>query len=371
MELRFNFLLVALLLLSVSADAGYHLRKDYTKTIKKQFNINPNGRASIDNQMGNIRIETWEQNAVRVSITIKVNARNEERAQTIMDRVDFSFDNTRDYVNVSTEIEGNSWSWKKGGDKHETFQVNYLITAPKSLVFNLENRYGSITTPHLDGPLTVSNAYGDVRLGDVKTDLNLELNYGNGQGGSATRVRGELHYFKYGMQRAEEVSIENRYGTLRANEIGKLTTDSRYGHYELGNVSTLIYSGRYDRFDIDRVDRVTFDGQFSNLECRQVRDELNLNMEYGSARVDQLQRGFSAVNIAGNYADCQIIVEDGASFQLDAEAEFAGVRYPRNMEVTREVEKGTSHHVKAYNGTPNARSVIRVRLDYGGLRLTE
>ena len=364
---------ICLLLCNTQPTQAGIFRKDYSKTIKKQFNINPNGTARFSNQMGNMEVRTWNQNAVRVEVTIVVSAKNEDRAQDIFNRIDLDFSNSSNSVSVETEIEGgNNWSWgwndNKGKDK---FQVHYLVTAPSTLKFNLENRYGNITTGQLDNDVLLDNSYGNVSLGDVNGNLKFELQYGNGQVGSVRNLTGELAYYKLNIRDADDVMLDAQYSTFRANNLRTFTADSRHNTFELGKMEQFTYDGRYDNVEIGTAHRMTADARYSTIHAERVLDELRLDMRYGGVRVDQLERGFSTAYLEGNYTDYHIVVAEGANFQLDAEAEYAGVRYPNGMEVTSEVEKGTSHHVKAYAGTPNARSVIRARLDYGGLRLTK
>lgn len=373
MKLRYSLLLTALLFVGMNATQAGTPGRDYSKTIKKQFNISPNGTASFDNQMGNLEIRTWDQPAVRVEVTIQVAAKNEDRAQDVFDRIDIDFFNNANSVRVETEIRGggnwnSGWNDNNGKDK---FRVHYLVTAPPSLKFNLRNRYGDIKTGELDNDVVLSSSYGNVSLGNVGGALTADLKYGNGQVGNVGNLSGELAYYKLGIRDAGDVTLDIRYSSFRANDLRNLTLDSRHNDIELGKLDRFTYDGRYDKVEIGTANRLTADAHYTTIHAERVFDELRLDMRYGGVRVDRLERGFSAAYLDGNYTDYHIVVEPGANFQLDAEVEYAGVRYPNDMEITREIEKGTSHHVRAYAGTPNARSVIRARLDYGGLRLTD
>ena len=92
---------------------------------------------------------------------------------------------------------------------------------------------------------------------------------------------------------------------------------------------------------------------------------------YGGLRIENVSKGFAKINLVGKYSDFKIGIEDGASYTLDANANFAGIAYPEGLVVTYEQEKGTSHEVKGHAGTQNARSAIKASLSYGGLKVKQ
>jgi hypothetical protein len=48
---------------------------------------------------------------------------------------------------------------------------------------------------------------------------------------------------------------------------------------------------------------------------------------------------------------------------------YAGISYPSNLEVVREISKSSSQEVEGYAGSKNANTVIKARLNYGGLKV--
>jgi len=100
-----------------------------------------------------------------------------------------------------------------------------------------------------------------------------------------------------------------------------------------------------------------------------VNQSLDLDLEYGGAKVGEVARDFEEISIEGKYADFKVYVEPGSYFKIDAFAEYAAIRYPDNLNIEYEVEKGVSHEVRGYVGQKSAPSTIKARLRYGGLKL--
>ena len=42
------------------------IKKEFTKTIKKEFDIDADGKVSIVNKYGEVNINTWDQNKVKI-----------------------------------------------------------------------------------------------------------------------------------------------------------------------------------------------------------------------------------------------------------------------------------------------------------------
>ena len=84
------FLLAGLLVTGLQAKNHY---QEFTKTIKKEFDITRDGTTNIKNKYGKVDIKTWDKNRVKIDVRIVVNARSEKSAQEVFDRIDIGFSN--------------------------------------------------------------------------------------------------------------------------------------------------------------------------------------------------------------------------------------------------------------------------------------
>ena len=100
--LRAGSLLFAALLTVSSLTAGNTPSREFSKTINKQFSIASNGMIALSNLHGKIDIKTWDQNNVRISVKILVDAQSEEDAQEVFERINIRFANSSS--NVSTSV---------------------------------------------------------------------------------------------------------------------------------------------------------------------------------------------------------------------------------------------------------------------------
>ena len=74
------------------------------------------------------------------------------------------------------------------------------------------------------------------------------------------------------------------------------------------------------------------------------------------------------MRLDGRYAEFKINTEEGTNFVLDVESQYAGVKYPMDLEITHEYQKHSKHDVKGYKGSASA-SPIKARINYGGIKI--
>lgn len=373
MKLAYKISLVLLLvgLISVGSDAKDR-HKEFTKTIKKEFDITRDGKTSIKNKYGKVDIKVWEKNRVKVDVRIVVNASTESKAQEVFDRIDVGFKNGSNYVSAETVIESkkSSW-WGNWSSSKSDYTINYEVYLPQSNSVNVTNKYGDVYVAELDGQLDVELKYGNFKLDGVNADANLNLAYGNGTLVKARDVDIEASYAKLRLKEINDTEIRSKYSTFQIERADDIRSYSKYDNYDIGEVKEFRNEGKYDDIDIDNANNVIIAARYTEVYINNIAGSLDLDFEYGGASVQKLSKGFSDVRLNGKYTDFKLNLESGAVYRMEASADYAGIRYPSAMTVTYEQDKNNSHQVEGHSGTQNAPSVIKARLNYGGLKVRQ
>ena len=121
--------------------AGSTTQQEFSKTINKQFDISPDGLVNLSNKYGKIDIKTWDQNRVRISVKIVVDAKDEETAQEVFNRISVNFSNTSSQVTASTEIASKKSSWWGWGNDSDDFAINYEVSMPTTGNLDVTAKY--------------------------------------------------------------------------------------------------------------------------------------------------------------------------------------------------------------------------------------
>lgn len=366
---RVSLFLLAVVFLGFQAFSfSSALKEEFKKSIKKEFPISETGIVSLYNKYGKVDVKTWEKNRVKIDVTITVKAGKEADAQKVFETITIDFSSNDDFVKAQTIIDSNK-GWMDWSDNKNEFTIDYQVYLPATVELDIANKYGDVYVVAMQNDMKVVVKYGNYRLEGVQGDLETELGYGNGQVLFCKDVKAMISYGNVQFNQARDMELETKYSKIILEQAAEVRTLSKYDNYQIGTLKSFRSQGKYDNVQIEQVEDLIVSSRYTDYKVLQIRNSADLDLQYGAVKLENIARGFSEVRLVGRYTDYKIHVEEGASYQLEATADYAGVMYPEKMSVTYENEKGTFHEVEGHMGTKNARSVIRARLDYGGLNI--
>lgn len=347
-------------------------KRDFTKTIHKSFSIEAAGKVELSNRYGNVTIKNWDKPEVDIKVTIIVDSRNEGRAQEVFDRIDIDFDAGGNYVSAKTNIESKSgWSsWFSGGN-NDNYKINYEVLMPKSVNLDLFNKYGNAYVDDVDGDVRLEIKYGNLTMAAIGGNLNFTLGYGNGKIGSAKVTEMDIKYSKVEIGAVADLHIMSKYSHFKIVEAHDVRVTSKYDHYTFGNIHHYRNSGKYDHVTVNSALSISAVAKYSDYQIHHLLETADFDLEYGSAKIELLDRNFKEMEVHGRYTDYRVNVQEGTEFKLDAVTRYAGIRYPDNFRIIREYDKGADKEVQGYLGNNDGAKVIRARLNYGGIKVKD
>lgn len=360
--------LLALALLAAPVTRASSPKAEYTKTIKREFPIDPNGLTQFITKYGKLDVKTWDQNKVKVDVTIRVQARNEEDAQKVFNQIRIDFTSSANLVKAETIVESSSgWDW--WGSSKSDFTIDYEVYLPKTVTLDVAHKYGDVFASNFAGRVMMNLKYGNLRMDELNNDLNLDLSYGNATIAGVRDAEAIISYSNLTLAKVRDGKLTTKYSNVTIEEGHYITSESKYDTYRLGEISKLTNRASFGSVEIDRIEDLASFARYTDFKVVQISNSADLDLEYGGARLEKILKGFSEIRLNGRYTDFKVQVEEGANYQLEAAAKYAGILYPSSLKVTYEKEQPTYHEVTGHNGVANARSVIKVRLDYGGLKM--
>lgn len=246
------------------------------KTIYKLFDVDASDALTVDNQFGQVTVAIWEKNEIRVQITISANSDSDERAQQFMDAVDIDEKRTGNQIVIrtnfsqSTTSNWNIGNWKNGKERNNV-RIDYAVSMPRQNALTVRNRFGNTSIPAFYAPLTVHNRYGNFSADDLSNRVN-DIDVAYGQATIRTLDHGKLDiaYGSLDLDRANVLTLVNKFGKLRIGEVGRLTADIDYSGATIG---TLRESGRI---------KLSFSGGFRIEQMPKTADNLDIQASYSS-----------------------------------------------------------------------------------------
>jgi hypothetical protein len=343
-------------------------KREFTKTINREFGTTSTGMTALYNKYGKVNVNTWQNNSVKIEINIVVNASDQSKADRMFDRIQVNFTNTSGYIKAETMIQqGNGW-WPSESACQD-FKINYDVWIPIGNQLDLKNKYGNSFVSMLNGKLIAEIKYGDLRTETVNADVDLNIGYGKATLAKLNNLYGQVSYGGLAIGDARDIQIETNYSDLNLDKAGTLRATSKYDNYILGNLTELRLQTKYTDLKMQAVKSIYVTAAYADLKFGTISEVVDVDLTYGSMKVESLSRNFTSANINAKYTDVQLSTERGTAFRFDAQGSYTGFKYPAAATIRRRDDSGSRESVEGYVGDANAKSMVKARLNYGGFVL--
>ncbi len=341
-------------LVSFSLNAKKRIEKK--KTIKKEFNVNPNATININNRYGNVDITTWNENRVTFEIIITVKGRDEGAVEEKLDDITVSFNENAQEIIAKTHISNKSKSWFSwfGSSNNLNYKINYIVKMPKSNNLTIYNDYGNIYLNEIDGKTNINCDYGKIVLGSLNNSNN-EINIDYSRNSS-------IEFIKSG-------SIDADYSSFSIDAAKNIALNADYTTSNFENIEKLEYNCDYGKLSVENVNYIIGEGDYLSMQFGKIFKELDVNTDYGSLRIEQMQPNFKNVTINSDYTGIKIGIDQKTSSLIDVKVSYGSIKYEGNFTFTKKNSKTTSKHYQGYLNDKKSSSKIKINSDYGGIKL--
>lgn len=143
------------------------VQDDVTEKFQQTYPLTPNGRVAVSNVNGQIVIEAWDRNEVRLEAT-KV----ADSAESLAD-VELKIDSRPDSFSVKTDYR----DWRYSGrerDRHRKIEVHFKLSVPRGAALNqIEAVNGSVTLSNFTNISKVSAVNGNVNAANLRGNASL------------------------------------------------------------------------------------------------------------------------------------------------------------------------------------------------------
>ena len=298
------------------------------KNYSKSYALDAKDRIRLSNQYGRITVNTWDRHEVKVDVQIKAEADDDGEAQKLLNGVEIIDSKNGGQVSFRTEIEhqnGNSWSiFNWGHNKTHKLTINYTVFMPVKTDLNVEDSYGAIILPDLDGKVKITSSYGSVTAKNLNNAAN---------------------------------EIEGSYGNMHAAAVNGAHVDYSYGNLDMEQCNTLHADLSYGSFKIGKL-----------------TDAGDLSISYvGGFKIGELSNSFTRLNINSDYSSIVIGLPNNNSFNFDVTTTYGGFNF-NNSKVTLTTKPSadgrhysTTKTYKGYLGKSGSEARVNIQTNYGSV----
>jgi hypothetical protein len=144
------------------------VKGDETERFEQTYPLNANGRVSVSNVNGSIRLEAWDRNEVKLVAT--KTADSKER----LAEVEIKVESKPDYLNVETNYD--NWKQRNGErwKNHGKLEVDYQLMVPRGAILNeIETVNGTVEVSNFTNITRISAVNGTVKATNIRGTAKL------------------------------------------------------------------------------------------------------------------------------------------------------------------------------------------------------
>ena len=331
------------------------------KIISKSYTVDSKDKLSINNQHGEVKVELWNKNEIKVDITITGYGNSEKKAQELLDNVEIIDKKEGEKISFKTLIDsdnnswhwGNNWSWKsdkkEDGNIKKGVEVNYMIYMPRTNSLTVSNKYGKIIIAQFSAPLKVTSNYGSF-TSDRLTGADKDIFVQYGSSNIKQMDDGDLHiaYSKLTIDKADNLKLTNNYGSVTLDDINNLDGTFQYSSGKIGKINE---TGK-------------------------------LSISYSDGvQLSELSKTLKSLDIRSNYTAVRLPVNGDVNADFEVTTTYANFRYPQGKltftvnpdENDDDDRKMGWQSTKTYKGKigKGSNTKITIKTNYAGVKFIQ
>lgn len=348
--LKFN-LLFSLMIWALHLQATNPKYAEKRKQIEKNFDVKTDVILKIENQFGDIHVESWEKNEIDIKVEVIARSKNDERATKMMDKIEIGISQSPSMIVFATEL-GNI---NNQGDE-ENFEINYRVRMNPKNPIRFENRFGDIYLPFRTGESEILIQYGNMKSDGMDAFIQFELAFGNADFGPLNGAEMYIQYSNLNLSTIIELELQQKFSNVQIEKVETLELEAKYGEIELGEVNSAEVEGHFSSFSIDKLkNSLVFEGNYvSGFE------------------ISELSRDFVLLDLSGQFTSYKVGLESGLSANIEAEFSYSQLNFS-GLDIDfyyQDFEENKKEYKGKINGGSSKRTII-VNSSYGDLRLTQ
>ncbi len=366
-----NYISLSLFFFFLLVSSFASAQRDFSKTLIREFNTGTQGSVKISSKYGKIDVVSWEENFTRIDVKIVAKAYSEAAARQVLDRIEVHFTENSERVTANTEIRAKQTNWwqPRSGGKAD-YSINFKVYTPVTSNILINLHHGDITMKRIEGSADIMLKLGSVDIEAVGDRSFFLFDYVNGSIGKINDAYAELSDSKIAIDQVKGIEIKSDKSKVTINKAGRVRCKTKYDDYTINEVNSLFNTGQYDEIIVEEATEMTVQSRNTDFSIGRINDRLEMDVVKGDTRVDLLAPSFSSVSLFGESASFGLRIHPDATFTLDAEADYAGISYPPELQISFEEENSTRHTVKGNWKKGKNNGEIVARLNHGGLKVS-
>ncbi len=282
-----------------------------SKTISQGYLMGENSYLEITNKYGQILINNSANDSVNVKVEVIAYGKDGAAATKILERVDFDFVQTNQYLTLETVLDRKSGAfkelWNNIGDYSKTLlsknklEINYVVSVPVGTALTLNNKFGDVFIADRNQKVDIDMSHGDLRANDLNASSSITLSYGKAQ-----------------IKEIKDGNLVLKSSQVTIKSIGAAGIESVSSEIMISKANEVTLNSRSDKLiEITKVERLEGKMALSNLKLGELLKSLDINLRYTDISIRQIPFNFSLIRIEGKYSDIDLDFDANTHMDVD------------------------------------------------------
>lgn len=327
------------------------------KYVRKAFSIEKGYKVELSNKYGTVQVLEWNKDSVAVELNQMLQAKNDEKLLKLRNSVDFEFIQAGNYIVIKSVIESSNGRVKglisTAEDllsSNNKIKIDVKLYVPSTVKLKIDNKFGDIYLGNLDNEMDIELNHGDLKAGDVRGDLDLEINFGDAE-----------------FDVLNGADIEVAFGGLKIEEVNKLKLESKNSDVKIEEVQDLHITAKHSDIVLKEVQLFTGVSSFSDFEVSEVHESISLNAKYGSFKVSQVTEGAKNVQVDTKYTKIDLTFSPSLGFMTTVKYRYATINYPESMsklELSGDGDKNSTFGLTGWIGHAKSDNQLNINAEH-------
>lgn len=279
-----------------------------TREVKKGFRVSKGSVIDIGNKYGDIEIDTWDKDSVKVEVFVRVSEKSRDKLKKKMSEISFEMSQSGHYLVINTRIgDKNNVIFSEFNKIKESIgvgdsqvEINMKVKLPNNLELKVANKFGNIYINDYKGDMTIDIANGKLKAHDLTGYVNLKLSFGDATINTLGSGALEIYYSDMNLSSAKKLRITSKTSDITITEIEDLLANSSRDTYRIRMVSDFETQSSWTDFSISEFHRKS-----------------DIRMNYGDLTIESIKSTFSNIYIDSRSSKINLCFDKKADVNFD------------------------------------------------------
>lgn len=272
----------------------------------------------LTNRHGNIIIDTWDKDSVKIEYKINVGTFDKDLAKETLDQISINKYFVGKKLYLKTRFEEDFQS-------SFSFSINYHLHVPPALMVDITSNFGNIYITGLQKNIRVNAEYGKLFIKNDSTNTSkadLHLSFIEGEISKTDTVKVKLNNCTINLDHITELSGRTSFSVLKADTVSKVDLNTNI-----------------DRLTLNYVSSVSIKGEKTFCKINHLRDKGHFEINTGGLNVS-VDNTLSSLTVANDKANTELQLPIGMPYLLHGEVKQGVLNhYAQNeLKVLRDVD---------------------------------